>query len=48
MCLYCTCTAQADMANVLNNGKRCGAQRIEDKPTSASGQTRSDRHRWNK
>lgn len=33
------------MVNVINNGKQYEAQRIEDKPTSTSEQTRSERDR---
>lgn len=32
------------MANVINNGKLYKVQRIEDKPTSALEQLRSERH----
>ena len=33
------------MVNVINNRKHYTVQRIEDRPTSASEQTRSERHR---
>lgn len=33
------------MVTVINNGKHYKVQRIEDKPTSASEQTRSERDR---
>jgi len=33
------------MVNVINNGKHYKVQRIEDKPTSAFEQTRSERER---
>lgn len=43
LCVY-SCPAQAHMADVINNEKHFKVLRIEDKPTSALEQLRSERH----